>query len=184
MRVAQWNANGLQQRKEEVKLFLKQNLINILFISETHFTNKNHYTIPGYNLCYTCHPDGTAHGGTPDLQDFFITNCISKNYAEVEASYDLTSDHSPIIATLSTSVKNRQPPPKLHTSQTCWETYKNIIRDKVDLKPKLKTRKDIVTATEEFIRTIQQAAQTATPTRAPPRTSTFLPLEHKANGSH
>ena len=45
-------------------LFLKQNLIDILLISETHFTNKNHYTIPGYDLWYTCHPDGTAHGGT------------------------------------------------------------------------------------------------------------------------
>jgi len=205
---------------------LKQNLIDILLISETHVTNKNHYTIPGYDLCYTCHPDGTAHGGTaiiikntlecyerskyaeptiqatsitvyglfykitiaavycpprhnlkeehlkasfqtlgprflaggdfnskhthwgsrltttkgrelakllqannysfistgsltywpkdtnktPDLLGFFITNGISKNYAEVESSYDLTSDHSPIIATLSTSVKNRQPP--------------------------------------------------------------------------
>jgi hypothetical protein len=43
---------------------LKQNLIDILLISETHFTNENHYTIPGYDLCYTCHPDGTAHGGT------------------------------------------------------------------------------------------------------------------------
>jgi len=43
---------------------LKQNLIGILVISETHFTNKNHYTIPGYDICYPCHPDGTAHGGT------------------------------------------------------------------------------------------------------------------------
>ena len=49
---------------------------------------------------------------TPDLLDF-ITNGISTNYAEVESSYDLTSDHSPIIATLSTAVKNRQPPPRL-----------------------------------------------------------------------
>jgi len=211
---------------------LKQNLIDILLISETHFTNKHHYTIPGYNLCYTCHPGGTAHRGTaiiikntleyyerpkyaeptiqatsitvsglfykitiaaiycpprhnlkeehfkaffqtlgprflaggdfnrkhtlwgsrltttkgrelakllqannysflstgsptywptdtnktPDLLAFFITNGISKNYPEVEASYDLTSDHSPTIATLSMSIKNRQPPPRLHTS--------------------------------------------------------------------
>jgi exonuclease III len=64
LRIAQWNANGLQQHKEEVKLFLKQNLIDILLVSETHFTHKNHYSIPGYDLCYTCHPDGTAHGDT------------------------------------------------------------------------------------------------------------------------
>jgi len=114
---------------------------------------------------------------TPDLLDVFITNGISTNYAEVESSYELTSDHSPIIATLSTAIKNRQPPPRLHTSQTCWETYKNIIRDNVDLKPKLKTREDIVTATEDFISTIQQAAQLATLTRAHQCTSTSLPLD-------
>jgi len=64
LRIAQWNANGLQQHKEEVKLFLKQSLIDILLVSETHFTYKNRYSIPGYDLCRTCHPDGTAHGGT------------------------------------------------------------------------------------------------------------------------
>jgi len=63
------------------------------------------------------------------------------------------------------SVKNRQPPTRLHTSQTRWEIYKNIIREKVDPKRKIKTREDIVTATEDFISTIQQAAQIATPTR-------------------
>jgi endonuclease/exonuclease/phosphatase (EEP) superfamily protein YafD len=58
----------------------------------------------------------------PDLLDFFITNGIATNYAEVEASYDLTSDHSPIITTIRTTVMIRQPPPRLHTSQTCWDT--------------------------------------------------------------
>ena len=64
LRIAQRNANGLQQHKEVVKLFLKQNLIDIILVSETHFTNKNHYSIPEYDRCYTCHPHGTAHGGT------------------------------------------------------------------------------------------------------------------------
>jgi exonuclease III len=72
LRTAQWNANGIQQHKEEVKLFLKRNLIDILLVSETHFSYKNHYFIPGYDLCYTCHPDGTAHGGTA----FVIKNTL------------------------------------------------------------------------------------------------------------
>jgi hypothetical protein len=29
-----------------------------------HFTYKNYFSIPGYELCCTNHPDGTAHGGT------------------------------------------------------------------------------------------------------------------------
>jgi hypothetical protein len=61
--IAQRNATGLQQHKEEVKFFLYQNKIDILLISETHFTSKNHFNIPDYDLCFTNHPDGTAHGG-------------------------------------------------------------------------------------------------------------------------
>jgi len=234
LRTAQWNANGLQRHKDEIILFLKQNYIDILLISETHFTSKNYFTIPGYKLCYTNHPDGTAHGGTailikdtityyeqlkyeeeairatsitvkgllheitiaavyclprhnlkkeqsatffqtlgskfiaggdynskhtlwdswltttkgrelskefqeknyyflstgsptywptdvnkiPDLLDFFITNGISTTYVDIQASYDLTSDQTPIIATISTSISItvRQLPPRLHNS--------------------------------------------------------------------
>jgi hypothetical protein len=116
---------------------------------------------------------------TPYLLDFLITNGISMNYADVEASYNLTSDHSPIIATISTTVMVRQPPPRLHTSQTCWDTYKTIISDNVDLRPKLKMSEDIETATENFISTLQQAARLTTPIRTPQRTSTTLPLDIK-----
>ena len=73
----------------------------------------------------------------------------------------------------------RQPPPRLHTSQTRWETYKSIIRDIVDIRPKLKTCEDIETAANNFIRTLQQAAHLFTPTRTPQRTSTTLHLDIK-----
>ena len=57
----------MQQHKDELTLFLKQNLIDIMLISETHFTIKNYFYIPGYKLCHTNHPDGSAHGGTAIL---------------------------------------------------------------------------------------------------------------------
>ena len=37
--------------------------IDILLISETHFTAKTHFVLPGYDLYFTNHPDGAAHGG-------------------------------------------------------------------------------------------------------------------------
>ena len=67
LRTAQWNANSLQNHKEEIKLFLNQNFIDIILISETHFTTKNYFSIPRYKLYYTSHPDGTAYGGTAVL---------------------------------------------------------------------------------------------------------------------
>jgi len=50
----------------------------------------------------------------PDLLNFFVTNGISSTYTDIQSSYELTSDHSPIIATLSTSVIVRKPTPRLH----------------------------------------------------------------------
>jgi len=67
LRTAQWNANGLQIHREEIKLFLNQNFTDILLISETHFTTKNYFSIPRYKLYYTNHPDGTAHISTAIL---------------------------------------------------------------------------------------------------------------------
>ena len=57
----------MQNRKEEIILLLKQKFIDILLISETHFTTKNYFNISKYKLYYTSHPDGTAHEGTAIL---------------------------------------------------------------------------------------------------------------------
>jgi len=35
-----------------------------MLISETHFTTKTYFYKPGYKLCHTNHPDGSARGGT------------------------------------------------------------------------------------------------------------------------
>lgn len=67
IRIAQWNANGLPNHKEDIKLFLEQNFIDILLVSETHFTDRTYFKIPKYKLYYTNHPDGTAHGGSAIL---------------------------------------------------------------------------------------------------------------------
>uniref|UniRef100_A0ABD2VUC9 DNA-directed DNA polymerase n=1 Tax=Trichogramma kaykai TaxID=54128 RepID=A0ABD2VUC9_9HYME len=38
--------------------------IDILLVSETHFTNKNHFSLPNYRFYCTNHPYKKAHGGT------------------------------------------------------------------------------------------------------------------------
>jgi endonuclease/exonuclease/phosphatase family metal-dependent hydrolase len=47
----------------------------------------------------------------PDLLDFFNTNGISATYADVQPSYDLTSDHTPITVIISTIIVVQQPAP-------------------------------------------------------------------------
>ena len=64
MRIAPWDANGLAQHKFELELFLKQQQIDVMPISETHFTDKNYLKIHSYNFYHTQHPSGKAHDGT------------------------------------------------------------------------------------------------------------------------
>lgn len=63
LKIAVWNANGLTQHGQEIKMFLQNQKIDIMLISETHYTNKSYLKIPKYNIYDTKHPDGTAHGG-------------------------------------------------------------------------------------------------------------------------
>jgi endonuclease/exonuclease/phosphatase (EEP) superfamily protein YafD len=42
----------------------------------------------------------TDHHRTPDLLDFFVARGVAANYIRVESMFELSSDHSPIIATV------------------------------------------------------------------------------------
>jgi len=64
LKLATWNANGLAKHSTEVTAFILKQDIDILLVSETHFTNKSYLRIPGYTLYHTMHPDGKTHGGT------------------------------------------------------------------------------------------------------------------------
>ena len=64
MPIVLWNANGLAQHKFELELFLKQQQIDVMLISETHFTDKNYLKVNGYNFYHTQHPSEKTHGCT------------------------------------------------------------------------------------------------------------------------
>lgn len=64
LRIAIWNANGLANHSQEVKYFLCDQSIDMMLISETHFTNKSYMKIPKYTIYDTKHPNGSGYGGT------------------------------------------------------------------------------------------------------------------------
>jgi hypothetical protein len=99
---------------------------------------------------------------------------------DIQPSYDLASDHTPIIATISTSIATRIPAPRPHTAHTDWKLYKIIINDKLATAQKLKTHEDIELATTKIV--LQQAAKTATPVKNNPRHANHL-LSHQTTGS-
>jgi len=88
-------------------------------------------------------------------------------------------DHSPITATLSTSVILRKPTPRLHNSKTNWDTYRQIKQDKVNLSTKPKEHKDITLETNHLLNSLQHATKEATPNSDPQRTTNNIPYEIK-----
>jgi hypothetical protein len=66
LNIVLWNANGLAQHTAEVKNYILNQQVDIMLISETHFTARN-YQLPNYATYDTQHPDGTAHSGTEIL---------------------------------------------------------------------------------------------------------------------
>jgi hypothetical protein len=98
-----------------------------------------------------------------DVLDFFITYGISTAYTEITPSYDLTSDHSPIIATVSTTIIYRHVSPRLHSSKTNWDTYRHILQERTNLSVKLQDDTDIERESSNLINLLQQAAKESTP---------------------
>jgi exonuclease III len=63
-------------------LFLKEQHIDILLISETHFTAESYIKIPNYRVYHTNHPDRTAHRGTAILIKQTVDHYQLQNYEE------------------------------------------------------------------------------------------------------
>jgi exonuclease III len=63
VKIALWNANGLLEHKDGIKIFLDHNAVDILLVSETHFTERSYFKIPHNSAYFTNHPDDTAHAG-------------------------------------------------------------------------------------------------------------------------
>jgi hypothetical protein len=69
-----WNANGLTEHIEKLKTFMSIHNIDIMLISETHFTEKK--LLPNYTVYHTNHPARNALGRTAIIIQNFtsVTN--------------------------------------------------------------------------------------------------------------
>lgn len=105
----------------------------------------------------------TDRNRTPDLLDFFILKNIDINFTKIESLIDLTSDHTPVILNLNSTVSLVEHPSRLYSPRTTnWEIYKQIVTTEIDLKNKISTVQDLEHDIEELNRTIHVAANLAT----------------------
>lgn len=78
IRIAVWNANGLTQHGLEIKHFLKNQQIDLMLISEAHFTNKTYFKIPHFITYATNRPDNMAFGGSAIIiKDLSIMSSVN-----------------------------------------------------------------------------------------------------------
>ncbi|PNF37846.1 hypothetical protein B7P43_G08372 [Cryptotermes secundus] len=120
------NTNGLIKHKDEIETFLDHNAIDILLVSETHFTDRTLFRIPHYNAYFASHPDSTAHAGTGIL--------IKNNISHYELpKFEKTNRTTSVIATISTEVVNRKTSPRLHNRRTNWTDYRIETEEAINL---------------------------------------------------
>jgi hypothetical protein len=100
---------------------------------------------------------------TPDLLDFAITKGISEVHSHIESNFDLSSDHRPLIITISMNVLWKEPRPKLCTCITNWQLFQETINKNIRLNHRIKENQELEEAVHYLTKLIQEAAWQATP---------------------
>lgn len=99
----------------------------------------------------------------PDLIDFCVSKGVPSKSQNCSTCLELSSDHSPVLLTISTELKYSTQSCKLHSKSTNWITYRQLICDSLDTKLPLRSDDDIIKAVEHFVTTVQNAAWNSTP---------------------
>ena len=105
----------------------------------------------------------TDRNKIPDLLDFFISRQIAINCIKVEEGDGPTSDHSPILCTLSETVITKQPNPVLTNKGTDWESFQMELNERIELNVPIKTIEQLELEVQKFMTDIQKSAWNNTP---------------------
>ena len=95
LRFAVWNANGLCQHAQEINTFLQTHNIDVLLVSETHFTERSHINTPQYAIYHTPHSEQKAHGGTAVIVRKSLKHHLETAYSteHIQATSIALKDH-------------------------------------------------------------------------------------------
>jgi hypothetical protein len=105
----------------------------------------------------------TDWGSRLIIVNFCVTNGIPQDFAVAKSCFDLSSDHSPVLITLTSQALNQEKQPSLSNRHTNWDNFRHFINQRFALNVSLKTEKDIEAAVKFFNDTVQWAGWNATP---------------------
>ena len=112
----------------------------------------------------------------PDLLDFFLHKGLGSLHCSISRLDDLSSDHSPIVLTASTSPIPKSSSPSFIRGPVNWNLFRQILDDNIDLRVSLKTPEDLDDAVDSFTTLIQQAVWTASSPDRPKKHLSINPL--------
>jgi hypothetical protein len=75
----------------------------------------------------------------PDLIDFFMSKNLSFGFLDVTDGFDLDSDHSPIVLTLSETIIKKGRNPTLTNNLTDWDLFQASLINRINLGVALST---------------------------------------------
>jgi hypothetical protein len=96
----------------------------------------------------------------PDLVYFCAIKGISQGFAVAKSCFDLSSDHSPILITLTANVLTQEIEPILSNKHTNWDEFRRLVNGRLTIYIPLKREEDIVTEASDII---QRSGWNATP---------------------
>ncbi|KMQ87670.1 rna-directed dna polymerase from mobile element jockey-like protein [Lasius niger] len=99
----------------------------------------------------------------PDVIDMFICKGLSTSFTKVEGSLDLSSDHTPIVLTLSETVITEPPALALTNRMTDWDGFSVYLENSIVLNVPLKIKEQLENNVKLFTEQLQQAAKKFTP---------------------
>ena len=101
----------------------------------------------------------------PDLLDFIITKNISPRYVQINSSSELSSDHSPVIPTVSSAIIENPRSSCIHNQFTNWQLFREVFNHSTSALISLQTNEDIKTDTEYLNTSIINTIRFSIPTK-------------------
>jgi hypothetical protein len=99
----------------------------------------------------------------PNLLDFLVTRGLPATDIQVVPVFELSSDHSPIIALIGTDLPHRTTAPTLATTHTNWDMFRAYIDGHISLRLRIKESAQLDEAFQYFNTLIQAVSCYSTP---------------------
>jgi len=99
----------------------------------------------------------------PDLIYFFVSKNLSTRFIDVTEGFDLDSDHSPIVLTLSETIIKKGRNPNLSSNLTDWDLFRETVVNRINIRVALTNNDELEDEVQKFVTDIQHSAWEATP---------------------